>query len=254
MQDERPFMSTPRSFSMVENQYVTYYRVSTARQGVSGLGLDAQRQTVKQYLLGGCKTVLAEFVEVETGKGANALDRRPELRQALALCSKSGATLLIAKLDRLARNVHFVSGLMESKVKFVACDLPEANQLTIHIMAAFAEHEARRISERTRDALSAAKARGVALGVTGSANLKRHLQQRQEVASAFKERLKPVLSGFASQGLSRRAMVGQLNDLGIKAPRGGRWSLGQIQRLFTDSHRGRSARRDAASAMRLGRV
>jgi len=91
---------------------------------------------------------LAEFVEVETGKGANALDRRPELRRALELCRKTGATLLIAKLDRLARNVHFVSGLMESKVKFVACDLPEANQLTIHIMAAFAEHEARRISER----------------------------------------------------------------------------------------------------------
>ena len=99
-----------------------------------------------QYLAGGCKTVLAEFVEVETGNGANALDRRPELRQALALCSKLGATLLIAKLDRLARNVHFVRGLMESKVKFVACDLPEANQLTIHIMAAFAKHEARRIS------------------------------------------------------------------------------------------------------------
>lgn len=158
-----------------ENQFVTYYRVSTARQGISGLGLDAQRQTVSQYLSGSTRTVLAEFVEVETGrKGANALDRRPELRHALDLCKKSGATLLIAKLDRLAHNVHFVSGLMESKVKFVACDLPEANQLTIHIMAAFAEHEARRISERTRDALAAAKARGVVLGATGPANLKQH--------------------------------------------------------------------------------
>ena len=214
-----------------ENQFVTYYRVSTARQGISGLGLDAQRQTVSQYLTGGARTVLAEFVEIETGKGANALEKRPQLRSALELCKKSGTTLLIAKLDRLARNVHFVSGLMESKVKFVACDLPEANQLTIHIMAAFAEHEARRISERTRDALAAATARGVVLGATGPANLKRHTQERQSAASAFSARLRPVLNGFISPGLSRRAMVVQLNDLGIKAPRGGAWSLGQVQRI-----------------------
>lgn len=215
-----------------ETLFVTYYRVSTARQGLSGLGLDAQRQTVAQYLSGASRTVLTEFVEVETGKGANALEKRPELRKALELCRKSGATLLIAKLDRLARNVHFVSGLMESKVKFVACDLPEANQLTIHIMAAFAEHEARRISERTRDALAAAKARGVILGATGPANLKRHTQQRQDAACAFTARLMPVLNGFMAQGLSRRAMVVQLNDLGIKAPRGGAWSLGQVQRVI----------------------
>jgi DNA invertase Pin-like site-specific DNA recombinase len=214
-----------------ENQFVTYFRVSTVRQGISGLGLDAQRLTVSQYLTGSTRTVLNEFVEVETGKGANALDRRPQLRSALELCKKSGATLLIAKLDRLARNVHFVSGLMESKVKFVACDLPEANQLTIHIMAAFAEHEARRISERTRDALATAKARGVILGATGPANLKRHTEQRQAAACAFTARLTPLLNGFVSQGLSRRAMVVELNDLGIKAPRGGVWSLGQVQRL-----------------------
>lgn len=218
---------------MTQQNFVTYFRVSTQKQGASGLGLDAQRQTVLQYLAGGAKTVVAEFVEVETGKGANALDRRPELRNALDLCKRSGATLLIAKLDRLARNVHFVSGLMESKVKFVACDLPEANQLTIHIMAAFAEHEARRISERTRDALAAAKARGVVLGATGPANLKQHTQQRQEAACAFNARLKPLLNGFAAQGLSRRAMVVQLNELGIKAPRGGTWSLGQVQRVVS---------------------
>ena len=220
--------------AIAENQFVTYFRVSTARQGISGLGLDAQRLTVSQYLTGSTRTVLAEFVEIETGKGANALDRRPQLRLALDLCRKSGATLLIAKLDRLARNVHFISGLMESKVKFVACDLPEANQLTLHVMAAFAEHETRRISERTRDALAAAKARGVVLGATGPANLKRHIQERQDAACAFNARLKPLLNGFVSQGLSRRAMVVQLNDLGIKAPRGGAWSLAQIQRvLFT---------------------
>ncbi len=114
----------------------------------------------------------------------------------------------------------------------MAYDLPEANQLTIHIMAAFAEHEARRISERTRDALAAAKARGVVLGATGSANLKRHAQERQDAASAFSVSLMPLLNGFTSQGLSRRAMVVQLNDLGIKAPRGGVWSLGQVHRVF----------------------
>jgi DNA invertase Pin-like site-specific DNA recombinase len=143
---------------------------------------------------------LAEFVEIETGNGANALERRPQLRLALELCRKSSAKLLIAKLDRLARNAHFVSGLMESKVKFVACDLPEANQLTIHIMAAFVEHEARRISERTRDALAATKARGVVLGATGSASLERHTLERQEAACAFNTRLMPLLNGFAAQG------------------------------------------------------
>lgn len=216
---------------MEKQQYVTYYRVSTQRQGISGLGLDAQRATVEQYLLGSAKTVVAEFVEVETGKGANALEKRPQLRLALEACRKTGATLLIAKLDRLARNVHFVSGLMESRVKFVACDMPEANDLTIHLMAAFAEYEAKRISERTKEALAAAKARGVVLGATGPANLKRNNDQRQQKAEEFRQRIRPVLDGMAAQGLSRRAMVARLNELGIKAPMGGAWSLGQVQRL-----------------------
>lgn len=212
------------------DKFVTYYRVSTQRQGASGLGLDAQRQTVAQYLSGAHRTTVESFTEVETGKGSNALSKRPQLRLALEMCKKTGATLLIAKLDRLARNVHFVSGLMESKVSFVACDLPEANQLTIHIMAAFAEHEARRISERTRDALAAAKARGVVLGATGPANLKTCNDLRQQKALEFCERVRPVLDGMKAQGLTRRAMVHQLNALGIKAPMGGAWSLGQVQR------------------------
>jgi DNA invertase Pin-like site-specific DNA recombinase len=221
-----------KTMKTTRDQFVTYYRVSTQRQGASGLGLDAQRQTVAQYLAGGVRTTVGEFVEVETGKGSNALERRPQLRLALELCKKTGATLLIAKLDRLARNVHFVSGLMESKVSFVACDLPEANQLSIHIMAAFAEHEARRISERTRDALAAAKARGVVLGATGPANLKTCNAQRQQLAQEFRERIRPVLDGMRAQGLTRRAMVERLNALGIKAPMGGLWSLGQVQRVI----------------------
>ena len=215
---------------MPHDQFVTYLRVSTSRQGISGLGLEAQRQSVLQYLSGRPHSVLAEFVEVETGKGANALDKRPELRKALEQCRKSGATLLIAKLDRLARNVHFVSGLIETGVDFIAADMPNANKVMIQMHSVMAEWERDQISARTKAALAAAKARGVVLGATGSANLKQHIQQRQEAASAFQKRIQPVLNGFLAQGLTRRAMVDQLNALNIKAPRGGLWSLGQVQR------------------------
>lgn len=214
-------------------QYVTYYRVSTQRQGASGLGLDAQRATVEQYLAGSARTSVGEFVEIETGKSANALDKRPQLRLALEACRKARATLLIAKLDRLARSVHFVSGLMESRIKFVACDMPEANDLTIHLMAAFAEYEAKRISERTREALAAAKARGVVLGATGPANLKCNNGQRRQRTREFQQRIRPVLEGMLAQGMSRRVMVVRLNELGITAPMGGLWSLGQLQRVLT---------------------
>lgn len=234
-------------------QFVTYYRVSTQRQGASGLGLEAQRQTVLQYLSGSARTTVGEFVEVETGKGADPLSKRPQLRLALEMCKKTGATLLIAKLDRLARNVHFVSGLMESKVSFVACDLPEANQLTIHIMAAFAEHEARRISERTRDALAAAKARGVVLGATGPANLKTCNDLRQQKAQEFRERLRPVLDGMKAQGLTRRAMAERLNALGIKAPMGGLWSLGQVHRTLSALLQRKHERQGAALPSELAK-
>ncbi len=217
---------------MEKQKFVSYYRISTTRQHISGLGLDAQRATVEQYLSGSTRTSVGEFIEVETGKGANALEKRPQLRLALEACRRTGATLLLAKLDRLSRSVHFVSGLMESRVKFVACDMPEANDLTIHLMAAFAEYEAKRISERTKEALAAAKARGVVLGATGPANLKRCNEQRQQKAEEFRKRLRPVLEAMAAQGLSRRAMVIRLNELGIKAPMGGAWSLGQVQRLI----------------------
>ena len=217
---------------MADGQFVTYLRVSTARQGISGLGLEAQRQSVSSYLAGRTRTVQAEFVEVETGKGADALSKRPELRRALELCRKSGATLLIAKLDRLARNVHFVSGLIETGVDFIAADMPNANKVMIQMHAVMSEWERDQISDRTKAALAAAKARGVVLGSTGPANLKRHTQERQAAAGAFSARLMPLLNGFASQGLSRRAIVVQLNDLGINAPRGGSWSLGQVQRVF----------------------
>lgn len=217
---------------MAQDQFVCYYRVSTQRQGASGLGLDAQRQTVTRYLSERTKTAIGEFVEIETGKGANALEKRPELRKALELCKRSGATLLIAKLDRLARNVHFVSGLIETGVDFIAADMPNANKVMIQMHAVMSEWERDQISERTKAALAAAKTRGVVLGATGQSNLQQHIEERQEAARAFRERLRPVLNGLLAQGLSRRAMVARLNDLGITAPRGGAWSLGQVQRAL----------------------
>ena len=169
---------------------------------------------------------------IETGKGANALERRAELRAALDLCRKQGAVLVIAKLDRLARNVHFVTGLIESGVDFVAADMPHATKVMIQIHAVMAEHERDQISARTKAALAAAKARGVKLGVTGPANLRPNLEARQEAARRFAERMRPVFEGFELRGLSQRQMVAELNALGVKAPLGGTWRLKQVQRII----------------------
>jgi len=217
---------------MSQMRYVAYYRVSTQKQGMSGLGLDAQRASVKQFIEAEGGLLVEEFTETETAKGANPLDRRVQLRAALALCRRSAARLIIAKLDRLARNVHFVSGLMESKVRFVACDMPEANELTIHIMAAFAEHEAKRISERTKEALAAAKARGVRLGTTGPVNLSRNLAGRKRAADDFAAKVGAFVEPMLGAGMSQRAIVDKLNDLDVKTSRGGRWSQVQLQRLM----------------------
>ena len=144
----------------MDGNFVSYHRVSTARQGRSGLGLDAQRQAVANYLNGGTRSLLREFVEVESGK----LNTRPELEQALHLCKVTGATLVIAKLDRLSRNAAFLLTLRDSGVQFVAADMPDANALTVGILALIAQHEREAISRRTREALAAAKRRGIKLG------------------------------------------------------------------------------------------
>ena len=158
---------------------IGYLRVSTQQQGHSGLGLEAQREAVQSYLNGGSWTLAAEVTEVESGKRND----RPELDRALGLCRLYGATLVVAKLDRLARNVAFISKLMESGVDFVAVDFPQANRLTVHILAAVAEHEAAMISQRTRAALAAAKARGVKLGTP--ANLHNQLGGRAKGNAAM---------------------------------------------------------------------
>lgn len=208
---------------------VSYIRVSTQKQGQSGLGLEAQQTSLNQYIANNKNLdLIAEFVEVESGKKTDKA--RPELAKALEVCKKHKAKLVVAKLDRLARNVHFVSGLMESKVQFLALDLPEANELTIHIMAAFAEHEAKRISERTRVALAVAKARGVELGKAGYDNLKPNLEKRKAEADAFTQSVAGLFQGFKLRGLTQRQMVEELNNLGIKTAREKTWSLIQVQR------------------------
>ncbi|WP_022978407.1 recombinase family protein [Nevskia ramosa] len=216
---------------MTAGKFVSYCRVSTLQQGRSGLGLEAQQAAVTAYLGDKHGELVGEFVEVETGKGANALAKRPQLRAALAMCKKHGATLIIAKLDRLARNVHFISGLLETRCEFVAADMPHANKVMIQMHAVMAEWERDQISARTKSALIAAKARGVALGAAGPANLRANLETRKKAAREFAHKLKSILDGLVAEGFSQEEQVAQLNSLGIGAPRGGRWSRMQLHRI-----------------------
>ena len=213
---------------MADGKFVAYYQVSTARQGHSGLGLDAQREAVMRYLSNGEWPPLAEFTEVETGKGANALDRRPELQAPLGFARKHKATLIIAKLDRLARNVAFISELMEAKVDFIAVDNPHATRLTLHILAAVAEHERDMISQRTKAALAVAKARGRVLGANG--RVLADLNKAEAV-----DRLAPIadrLRAFKAEGLTLRRIAEVLNADGVPSPAGASWHPGNVQRAL----------------------
>ena len=221
---------------MPKSRFVSYLRVSTARQGASGLGLEAQRAAVAAHLDGGDWTLLREIVEVESGKRND----RPALAEALRLCRQQKATLVIAKLDRLARNVHFISGLMESGVEFVAVDMPSANRFVVHILAAVAEQEAEAISKRTKAALAAAKERGTVLGgrrVSGERFREIGAAARQTFsARAAKGRAQvlPMIAEIRGQGISTlRAIAAELNERAIDAPRGGQWSAVQVQRLLS---------------------
>ena len=219
---------------MASRRFISYLRVSTQRQGISGLGLEAQREAVAQYLNGGSWKLVGEIVEVETGRKAE----RPKLTEALSLCRLHGATLVIAKLDRLARNVAFVASLMDSGVEFVACDFPQANRLTVHILAAVAEHEASMISARTKAALAAAKARGRRLG--NPANLsntdvgrERGTAARVLTTDARAAALLPVLESIRADGASSlRAIAAELNARSIPSARGGTWSANSVRRVF----------------------
>ena len=221
---------------MAKGRFVAYYRVSTARQGRSGLGLEAQRQAVTDYLNGGRWKLCAEFTEVESGKRAD----RPQLEKALAACRVHAATLVIAKLDRLARNVKFIVNLMDSSVDFVAVDMPAANKFTVHVMAAMAEHEAEAISARTTAALAAAKARGVQLGgdrgnlpAVARKGARASVAARQQRAMDRARDLSVVVEELRNEGLtSLRQIAAGLNEREIAAPRGGIWQVGQVANLM----------------------
>jgi DNA invertase Pin-like site-specific DNA recombinase len=222
---------------MAKGKFIAYYRVSTKRQGRSGLGLEAQKNAVADYLNGGRWTLVDEVTEVESGKRSD----RPALARALSLCRIHNAQLVVAKLDRLARNVHFLSSLMESGVDFVACDLPQANRLTIHVLAAVAEAEAEAISTRTKAALQAAKARGVVLG-GDRGNLTVAMSRRASKISAklrteeFQRRaadLMPVIEAIRADGaVSLRDIAAALNAKGIPTARGSQWNAVQVMRIL----------------------
>jgi len=218
------------------SRLIAYSRVSTARQGASGLGLEAQRAAVHAYAAAGGHTIVAEYVEVESGKRAD----RPQLASALAAAKLHRATLVIAKLDRLARNVAFVANLLEGGVDFVACDSPFASRLTLHILAAMAEHEAAAISARTKAALAAAKARNVRLGnPNGAAHLldgcrdaaAASAASRRAAAGARAAAVAPLLEQLRSEGVvGARAAALELNRRGVPAPGGGCWYAAQVRR------------------------
>jgi DNA invertase Pin-like site-specific DNA recombinase len=217
-------------------KHVAYYRVSTARQGRSGLGLEAQKRAVEDYLNGGDWKIVGEFTEIESGKKAK---NRPELAKALAMCRLHGARLVIAKLDRLSRNAHFLLGLKESGVDFVAADMPNANRLTVGIMAMVAEDEALRISERTKAALAAAKRRGVKLG--GDRGVIPNARSHKASAEALRLRtaaraadLAPIVKELQAAGkTSLRAIAEGLNAQGIPTARGeGEWTATQVMRVL----------------------
>lgn len=206
-------------------QFVSYLRVSTQRQGQSGLGVEAQRAAVAAFLAPQGGTLIEEFVEVESGNKR----ARPILVQSIALSKKRGAVLLIAKLDRLARNVAFVSSLMESGVEFVAVDAPYANRLMIHILAAFAEHERELISQRTKDALLAAKARGVRLGAHGAMLARHNRDQAVEHAELHRS---TVENARAAGHRTLTQIANALNEGGSRTRQNAPWSAGTTQRLL----------------------
>ena len=229
--------------------FVAYYRVSTDRQGESGLGLEAQRQAVAQFI--GGATLLAEFQEIESGKNHR---NRPQLAAAIELCRKRRARLVIAKLDRLARNVHFVSGLMESKVDFVAVDNPHATRFTVHILAAVAELESAQVSQRTRAALQQVKRelaeKGERVSVRGRVytrlgNPPGHDTSRAS-AKRFPDKVSPhiveIMRQQRSQGSSYRAIADHLNDqLGLRTPRGHRWHNETIRDILNRTQQSKAA-------------
>lgn len=216
-------------------KFIAYYRVSTSRQGQSGLGLDAQRKAVSDYLSGRNGELVSQYTEVQSG----SKDDRPELQKALRQCRLTGATLLIAKLDRLSRNRRFLLDMADSSINFIAVDMPEANNFTVGLLACLADYERQLISERTTAALKAAKARGVILGnpdldkvrntdtsAANEARITRAESHRAEVRQIIDE------IQLDSGELSLRQIAAQLNEAGYRTPRGGQWHPTSVARVM----------------------
>ena len=206
---------------------IAYVRVSTGKQAKSGLGLEAQNAALARFAEAEGYRLVETFTEVETGKGADALDRRPQLAAALKAAKQAKGPIIVAKLDRLSRDVHFISGLMSHKTPFIVAELgPDADPFMLHIYAALAEKERRLISQRTRQALQAKKAQGKKLGglnAKGVAN-REEAQQRAEA-------LRPVFAGLA--GMSHRKMATELNAMGVATPAGGQWHAVTVKRVLS---------------------
>jgi len=211
--------------------FVPYFRVSTDQQGRSGLGMEAQQRAVADYVRGIGGETLEAFVEVESGKRKD----RPELARALALARRKKATLLVAKLDRLARNTHFITSLQQSGVSFRAADMPQANEFMVQILAAVAEYEARLISERTRAGLASARARGVRLGKPENLARGNHAAARLHAsrAQAVAVRMRPVIDALRDSGVrSATGIAAQLNQRGYVTDRGCGWYPTTVVRLL----------------------
>jgi DNA invertase Pin-like site-specific DNA recombinase len=220
---------------VAKGNFVSYLRVSTDRQGKSGLGLEAQRASVADYLNGGKWKLVSEFVEVESGKN----DERPKLREALHLAKMTGATLVVAKLDRLSRNVAFLASLQESKVRFVCADMPEANEFTINILAAVAQHERKTISQRTRDAMRAAKAKGRVFGNPNGARALRGLDNSSALAvikakaDRHAQDVLPIIREIQAAGITTGLGIArELNARGILTARRGQWHAATVKNLL----------------------
>jgi DNA invertase Pin-like site-specific DNA recombinase len=220
---------------MTTMQAVSYCRVSTQRQGKSGLGLEAQRAALARFTEAEGIQIATEFIEVETGKGADALDRRPQLAMALAEARKRKCAVVVAKLDRLSRDVHFISGLMSHKVPFVVAELGrDADPFMLHLYAALAEKERSMIAARTKAALAAAKARGVVLGNPRLDQVRKRAVRsaaasNKASADRFAKSIVPIIREIEASGVaSHRGIARALNDRGVPTARGGEWTAVQV--------------------------
>lgn len=216
-------------------QVISYLRVSTDKQGKSGLGIEAQRDAVARFVTAEGMELLSEYVEVETGKGSDALDRRPQLAVALAMARKAKAAVVVAKLDRLSRDVHFISGLMAQRVPFIVAELgADADPFMLHIYAALAEKERALIADRTRAALARVKASGVKLGNHTNLQCASLIgaTSNRTAANRFAANVIPIVEELTRCGITGyRSLAAALNARGIKTARGGTWHPTTVRNL-----------------------